>query len=258
MSKQGPWPGRFVWHDLVTPDAARSRLFYGKLFGWRIEPQAMGGRVYHRLSSGSDAIGGMLEERGNPHAHWLPYIAVDNVDAAADRCRQLGGKVRVRPADVPGVGRTAVLGDPQGALIALFCGAGDHHGSDPDRPLPGRVCWNEVMTANPSRSQEFYSALFGWQDDPKDMGSTGIYHRQMLGMRQVCGIMKNPKSGAPNAWVAYFLVDDLARATDTAKVLGATAMMENAPIPEVGAFSLLNDPLGGTFALFQGAGDGGD
>jgi predicted enzyme related to lactoylglutathione lyase len=63
--------------------------------------------------------------------------------------------------------------------------------------------------------------------------------------------MKNPMHGAPSCWLVYFLAPDLARATGKAKQLGAKAMMEGTPIPEVGAFSLLQDPVGATFALFQ-------
>ena len=46
---QGPWPGRFVWHDLMTTDAAKSKEFYGALFDWQIEERPMQGFIYHML-----------------------------------------------------------------------------------------------------------------------------------------------------------------------------------------------------------------
>src|SRR6185503_19446920 len=30
-------PGAFVWHDLVTPDPAKSRAFYRAMFNWSFE-----------------------------------------------------------------------------------------------------------------------------------------------------------------------------------------------------------------------------
>jgi len=81
----------------------------------------------------------------------------------------------------------------------------------------------------------------------------GTYHCQVIDGKQAGGLMKNPMNGAPSCWLVYFFVEDLPAATEHAKRLGATALMENAPIPEVGAFSMLRDPVGAVFALFAGA-----
>ena len=67
--------------------------------------------------------------------------------------------------------------------------------------------------------------------------------------------MKNPMPpGSPSCWVVYFFVQDLIASTGKAKQLGAMAMMENMPIPGVGSFSMLMDPTGAAFALFQTSG----
>ena len=103
-------------------------------------------------------------------------------------------------------------------------------------------------------AQKFYSAMFGWTDVPKDMGPMGTYHVQMLGGKQAGGMMKNPMPpGTPSCWVIYFFAPDLKRSTEKAKQLGATAMMESVPIPAVGSFSMLMDPTGAVFALFEPA-----
>jgi predicted enzyme related to lactoylglutathione lyase len=83
------------------------------------------------------------------------------------------------------------------------------------------------------------------------MGPYGIYRIQMLGDKQVGGIMKNPQNGAPSAWLSYFLTMHLHGDTELAKSLGAKPLMENAPIPELGSFSMLLDPTGAVFALFE-------
>jgi uncharacterized protein len=52
--------------------------------------------------------------------HWLVYFGVNDCDGQVALVQSLGGAVRVPPADVPGVGRFAVVADPQGATFALF------------------------------------------------------------------------------------------------------------------------------------------
>ncbi|MFO1076777.1 MAG: VOC family protein [Planctomycetota bacterium] len=248
----GPWPGRFVWHDMMTTDAAKSQAFYTALFDWRIEERPMQGFTYRMILCGPGPIGGIMEEKAIPVSHWMPYICVADVDATAAKIQKLGGTVCVPPTDIPETGRFAVVGDPQGAYFSIYKGLPASQGFDPDLPVPGRICWNELYTSDDAAGQAFYSEVFGWKGENKDMGPAGIYRVQMLGTKQVGGMMKNPMPpGTPSCWVCYFFVEDLARATAKAKELGANAMMENMPIPGVGAFSMLMDPAGAAFALFQ-------
>lgn len=250
---QGPWPGRFVWHDLMTTDAAKSLAFYSALFDWQIEERPMQGFVYRRIVAGPGPIGGVVEEKGIPASFWMPYLAVDDVDAIANKIQTLGGSMRVPPTDIPGVGRFALVADPQGAHFSIYKGLPESPGCDPEQAVPGRVCWNELLTDDDAAALRFYGTLFGWRDEPKDMGPMGTYHVQMLRGKQAGGIMKNPENGAPSSWLSYFFVEDLAAATQKAAHLGSRVMMANQPIPQVGAFSLLGDPVGAVFALFQPA-----
>jgi predicted enzyme related to lactoylglutathione lyase len=52
--------------------------------------------------------------------HWLPYVAVDDVDATIARARKLGALIPVVPEDIPGIGRFSVLEDPTGAVLAVM------------------------------------------------------------------------------------------------------------------------------------------
>ncbi len=52
--------------------------------------------------------------------HWLAYVTVEAVDAAAGSAKKLGAKIVVEPRDIPEVGRIAVFVDPQGAALGLF------------------------------------------------------------------------------------------------------------------------------------------
>jgi predicted enzyme related to lactoylglutathione lyase len=256
MNQQAPAgssTGRFVWHDLMTTDAARSQRFYCDLFGWQIQEVPMQGFTYRMIVAGPGPIGGIVEEKNIPCSHWMPYLAVADVDAMAARIQKANGTVCVPPTDIPNTGRFAVVGDPQGAYFSIYKGATECAGADPDLPVAGRVCWNELLTTDDGAAQRFYGALFGWKEQPKDMGPMGTYRVQMLGDKQAGGIMRNPQNGAPSAWLAYFLAPDLAAATAKAKQLGAKPCVENMPIEGIGAFSMLIDPVGAVFALFAPA-----
>ncbi|MCB9918237.1 MAG: VOC family protein [Planctomycetes bacterium] len=250
MTEKGPWPGRFVWHDLMTTDAAKSKEFYCSLFGWTIDERPMPGFTYHMIVAGDGGIGGIVEEKAIPMSHWMHYVATLDIEASAARCRELGGTVCIGPAEIPQTGKFAVVSDPQGGYFSLFEGLPETPGVDPDAPCVGRVCWNELLTTDDGGAQSFYSAMFGWQDAPRDLGPLGTYHVQTLGEAQVAGIMKNPAPGLPTYWVPYFFVAELEALTKRAKDLGATCHVELMPIEGIGRFSMLQDTLGACFALF--------
>ena len=52
--------------------------------------------------------------------NWVGYFAVADCDASLDKAKGLGAQVFVPCTDIPGVGRFAVIGDPQGAAIAFI------------------------------------------------------------------------------------------------------------------------------------------
>ena len=120
-------PKMFFWNVLMTRDAASAQAFYGKVIGW--EPSAMpmpggAGGDYHLWKVGEGMAGGMMEMAGPQFEgvppHWMAYVHVEDVDAAAERATGAGGKVLAPPFDVPTVGRIAIIADPQGAALGLI------------------------------------------------------------------------------------------------------------------------------------------
>ena len=65
------------------------------------------------------------------------------------------------------------------------------------------------------------------------------------------GLMQVPAPDVPSGWLAYVLVDDAAASTEKARSLGATISREVTEIPGIGWFSVITDPTGATFALWQ-------
>jgi predicted enzyme related to lactoylglutathione lyase len=98
----------------MARDLGRSRTFYSSLFGWGTK----GDPRYTEWTLNGRSIGGMIEiqkDWGEVPPHWLAYFQVEDCDRAVDKARSMGAKVAMGPQDFPGVGRIALLNDPQGA-----------------------------------------------------------------------------------------------------------------------------------------------
>lgn len=117
-------PGSFGWCQLNTPPAGRdaAKKFYTTVFGWtfRDDPMPMGDAYTTWLGADGPRGGMMGMPPGvNAPAHWLIYFASADVDATTAKAKTIGGQAIVPPTDIPGVGRFAVIQDPQGAVFAL-------------------------------------------------------------------------------------------------------------------------------------------
>jgi predicted enzyme related to lactoylglutathione lyase len=126
--------GKFVWYDVMTTDDKAAASFYGKVIGWEARDSGIPGRSYTILSMGSSMVGGLMPipaEAAGAQPAWMGYIGVHDVDAHTSRVEQAGGAIHRNPEDIPGVGRFAVVADPQGAVFVLFQAAGS--GTEPAR-----------------------------------------------------------------------------------------------------------------------------
>jgi len=113
-------PSTLCWSELATPDATRARDFYGQLFGWGMKDS---GPNYTELMNAGEAVGGILQmDEGwqGIAPHWSPYFLVADADASAGKARGLGATWKMPPTDLPGVGRFALITDPQGAVLHMI------------------------------------------------------------------------------------------------------------------------------------------
>ena len=115
-------PGAFCWNELNTRDTETAAAFYGAVFGWKGKTSE--GMDYTELQLDGKSIGGMVDitDRvpAEVPAHWMTYFGVESCDGAVAKVQELGGSLAVGPFDMPGVGRFAVVADPQGAHFAVF------------------------------------------------------------------------------------------------------------------------------------------
>jgi predicted enzyme related to lactoylglutathione lyase len=251
-----PTVGRFVWHELHTTDRQKAVTFYKTLLQWETKDDPMGpGEPYSLILLHGKDQAGITKSKApaSVPSHWIPYVAVDDVDKAAKRAAELGAQILQAPMDIPDVGRFAAIKDPQGAPFAIYKGLKGYP-EEPERPPVGAFCWEELLSTNPEASVKFYSSLFGYASDAQDMGPMGTYWVLKRGDRMTAGVMKLPLGAPPSShWIEYIAVNDVDATARNAKEIGATVHKSPTDIPKIGRFSVLGDPTGAAFAVFKGA-----
>ena len=106
----------------------------------------------------------------------------------------------------------------------------------------------ELHSRDVDKSKKFYASMFGWKmEDLPDMDYTIVNVGEGTGG----GIMKNPMPDNSDNWLPYILVDDVAASTKKAATLGAKVVMDVTEIPDMGWFSVIVDPTGAPFGLWQ-------
>ena len=239
------------WVDLSSPDLAKSREFYGALFGWNCPegPPEAGG--YSVCDIGGKPVAG-LGPKMNPDmpSAWMTYVNVDSADETVAKAKANGAMVFVEPMDVMDAGRMAILADPEGAVIGLWQPKA-HMGAQLANE-PGAFCWNELITTDLDKSKAFYKAVFGWDaQDQSAPGSEHAYTEWRLTGRSIGGMMPKmpemPGEMPPN-WSVYFAVADTDASAAKAKDLGGAVLREPADI-EPGRFAVLADNVGAVFNI---------
>ena len=112
--------GEITFFEIGVDDVERGRAFYGALFDWSFEPGPSGESAGAVIRTAT-VPGGM--HGGDPGASAYVFFAVDDLDAALDRVRELGGTVEGSPADDDDVdapyGQFRMCRDDQGSPFGL-------------------------------------------------------------------------------------------------------------------------------------------
>ena len=247
--------GEFCWHEVSTGDVEGSTAFYAPLLNAKATAIPMPNGNSTLLAIGSHPVLGITPSReATPldiQAHWVGYIAVDDIDQATARAAELGATVR-SPVTQGAIGRWSLITDPTGAAFALF--QADPEKTDGKNNFgPGAVVWNHLVTPDPARAVEFYSALLGWTSElPPDGGDDGA-RRMNAYDRSVAGVMPTSHPDDRAAWLPFIEVERIEDAARTAVQLGATALTEVFGFPSIGAVMVLKDPQGATVCVLEPA-----
>jgi predicted enzyme related to lactoylglutathione lyase len=253
--------GNFIWYELMTPDPDGAKAFYDAVVGWDIEPHPSGEMDYRMIgrSDGGNA-GGVLRLTGEMAGHgarptWLGYLNVADVDATAASIEAAGGKTLMPPTDIAGVGRIAMVADPQGAPFYIMTPMPPTDGSSSGKSdvfsadAQQRVGWNELQTGDVAAARTFYGEQFGWETgDFMDMGEMGEYRFIDHGGERL-GALFNAANGQPSHFRFYFRVPSIAAAKSAIETNGGSIHMGPHQVPTGDYIVLGSDPQGAEFAL---------
>ena len=120
--------------------------------------------------------------------------------------------------------------------------------------MPNPFVHCELASADIESSKRFYSSLFDWKFEDMPMGPGMTYTMIKVGEGTGGGMLKHPMAGQPSVWVPYVQVDNVRASTQKARSLGAKILRDTEAIPGGGTFSVIQDPSGAVFGLFQGRG----
>lgn len=253
--------GSHIWYELMTPDPVAAKAFYEAIVpGWSIGERNPGELDYRMIgrSDGGNA-GGLLRMGDDMREHgakplWLGYICVDDIDAMIAQVESKGGNVHMPATDIAGVGRIAMVADPQGNSFYVMTPkppeGGDQAVSDVfARNANERVGWNELSTSDPIAARAFYGDLFGWTSDEfMPMGEFGEYRFFNHGSTMI-GAVSGIAPGDSQGWRYYIRVPSIPQSVEAVKASGGTIAMGPIEVPGGDHIIVGHDPQGAEFAL---------
>jgi uncharacterized protein len=250
--------GRFLWYELKTTDPEAAKAFYSDVVGWASQDAAIPNLRYTLFTAADTPIAGLTDlsdqaKEAGVMPNWLGYIACPIVAVMVDKIKQFGGYEHVPPTLIPGIGRFAVVTDPQRAEFGLLTRFGQPAYEPAAQDSEGQVGWHELLAADWPAAFEFYSALFGWRKvDAVDIGGMGTYQLFAAGEQTIGGMFNKPAPVARPFWLYYFNVGAIDAASQ--RVTAAGGRIVNGPMQVPGGrwIAQCTDPQGAMFALAGG------
>ena len=120
---------------------------------------------------------------------------------------------------------------------------------------PGTPSWVELDTNDETGALAFYSAVFGWVDDPQPITDTWTYHMQRIDGLEAAAIyqMSEEEAGQniPPHWTTYLTCDNADAVAGRTTQLGGSILFGPMDVFEAGRMAMLQDPQGAAFAVWQ-------
>lgn len=248
-------PGKVIFLELVTPDVAGAKQFYGRLLGWTFRDIAADGTAYAEASLDGRPVAGLVQRPIPPGEQrqptWLSFFAVEDVDAAAKAAEERGAKLLFPPHSFPNRGREAVLADPQGAVFAVLASSS---GDPPDfLAAPGEWIWSSLITTDPDTAAAFYQALFGYEvfELPDEADTQHLLFASQDYARASDNSLPDQASRLPPHWLNYVRVEDATKMAAQAVALGGRVLVEPRLDRQGGKLAVITDPQGAPFGLLE-------
>lgn len=247
-------PSAFIWYELLTSEPDAAETFYGAVVGWSARVISPPGMDYRQWSIDGTPIGGLMKLPAEAAANgmqpaWLGYVGVADVDDSVGKIKAAGGTERMPATDIPGVGRIAMVADPQGAVFYVMAPIGEGPSRSYAPGERGHGGWHELHTTDWPAALEFYSAQLGWaKTDAMDIGPMGTYLLFNAGGEAIGGMMNSPDFPRPT-WLYYFNVDNINQAKTRLEAAGGRVLMGPHEVPGGSWIIQARDPQGVMFAL---------
>ncbi len=108
----------FAHMEIPTTDPQKSKDFYGKLFGWKMEEDMPG---YVMFTTGDNQSGGLTQDSKPSENGVILYIEVEDIPKKLGEIEAAGGKkVKEKTAISPEFGFYGLFTDPSGNIMGLW------------------------------------------------------------------------------------------------------------------------------------------
>lgn len=247
--------GTPIWYELLSPDPDASKGFYDAVIGWTVAPKPDGDVDYRIIETASgENVGGLMRlsremVEGGARPSWLFYIGVDDVDATVTKITAAGGSVHLPAFDMPGVGRMAMVADPQGNPFYVMRGASDQPSHSWERTGMGKCNWHELSTTDQAAGNAFYADVFGWAypDSMTMPGDMGDYVFAAVNGEVMGATAK--LHAQPPGWLFYFRAPDIDAAAQQVTAGGGTILEGPMEVPGGDRVIVARDPHGAAFGV---------
>jgi uncharacterized protein len=111
----------------------------------------------------------------------------------------------------------------------------------------------ELGTTDQKAAKKFYMDLFGWTVDDAPMGPDDFYSMFKLDGKDAAAAytLRKDQQGVPPHWMLYIATDNVDESARRAAELGATIIAQPFDVMDVGRMSVVQDPTGAHFCLWQ-------
>lgn len=144
------------------------------------------------------------------------------------------------------------------AKDSLFPALGDS--AEPEW-YPGKVVWHDLFTAEPDAAVAFYSATFGWEAVPHELGERRIFIMWSGGYPVAAIIERLAVDGesSKGIWIGYASTPTIETVTDAVRANGGSVLVGKGTIPGRGEHAICRDADGAIFGLIRlASGDPGE
>jgi predicted enzyme related to lactoylglutathione lyase len=115
----------------------------------------------------------------------------------------------------------------------------------------GSPCWVDVTSTDLDRSVDFYTRLFGWEAQRDPRPEAGGYTMFTLRGKNVAAASPTWQEGMPSVWTTYLASDDVDATAAKAREAGGNVMMEPFDVFAAGRMTVIQDPTGAIFGVWQ-------